>query len=274
MKKSFLFSFVLLICGNVITAQTTKTLKRSVELQMPKEAGDDNAGSNGACVVWHPVQKKYYAAMAGNMNYPLAVFNESGKRLSSNNMTTMIDLRGLWYNPIKKSICGNGYDDNGWFHYVLDPKGAVLDINSDIAEMTQPNSQCVGAFNPDGNEVMFLTGNRIALYSNVGSLNGHIDLHLGLSEKDDIGEEFNPTDEIPDAYNYTSVIYTGIKNAEVGVLNIDKNQIELYDLKTGFLTTILTLPKSQVTYRTFSFSYSNSLYWLYNKTTREWTSYK
>jgi len=241
---------------------------------MPKENGDEDAGSNGATVAWHPVQGKYYAAMAGNTNYPLAIFNSSGKRLSSDNMATMADVRGLWYNPIKKTICGNGYGNTGWFQYVLDPKGAVLDIKTDIPEMVQPNSQAVGVLNIKSNEVMFLDANRVALYSNVGSFNKHINLHFGLTQKDDIGEEFEPADETPDGYNYTTAIYTGLKGAEIGVLNTDKKQIELYDFNKGFLTTILTLPESQTVYPSFAFAFSNGMYWLYNKVSRTWTSYK
>lgn len=241
---------------------------------MPKETGEENAGTNGASVVWHPVQNKYYAAMAGNPNYPLAIFNETGKRLSSENMTTQVDLRGLWYNPLKKTICGNGFGNTGWFHYELDPKGTVLDKVIDIDEKAQPNTQCVGTFNTGSNEVIFLNGNQVSLYSNIGSLNKQQDLRLGLTEKDDIGEQFEPEDETPKEYNYTTVIYTGLKGAELGLLNIEKNQIELYDFKKGFLTTVLKLPGSQVTYPAFCFAFTNNMYWFYNKETRVWTSYK
>ena len=66
---------------------------------------------------------------------------------------------------------------------------------------------------------MFLDANRVALYSNVGSFNKHINLHFGLTQKDDIGEEFEPADETPDGYNYTTAIYTGLKGAEIGFFN-------------------------------------------------------
>jgi len=274
MKKLFLVTTLFIFYGNLLIAQTTKSLKKSLELRMPKDAGDADAGSNGASVVWHPVQNKYYAAMAGNIKYPLAVFNETGKRLSSENMVTSVDLRGLWYNPIKKTLCGNGYGSIGWFHYILDPKGTVLNVDTDIQDMAQPNNQCVGTFNTGSNEVMFLNGNRVSLYSNIGSLNKDINLRLGLTEKDDIGEKFQSSDETPEEYNYTSVIYTGQKGAELGLLNIEKNQIELYDFETGFLTSVLKVPESQVIYPAFCFAFSNGQYWLYNKETRIWTSYK
>lgn len=274
MKRIFLFLTVFIFCGSLITAQPVRTLKKTLELRMPKNVGEENAGTNGASLVWHPVQSKYYAAMAGNTNYPLAIFNETGKRLSSDNMNTRVDLRGIWYNPIKKTICGNGYGNIGWFHYVLDPRGTVLDVETDIDESAQPNAQCVGTFNVGTNEVMFLNGNRVSLYSNIGSLNSNINLRLGLTVKDDIGEEFEPADETPEEYNYTTVIYTGQKGAELGMLNVEKRQIELYDSNKGHLTAILKIPEAQVVYPAFCFAYSNNMYWLYDKETRTWTSYK
>ncbi len=273
-KNIFLFLATTLLWNTVVTAQTTRTLKKVSEFKMPKTAEDSMPGKNGASIVWHTLQKKYYASMAGNSQFPLAVFNETGKRLSSENLTAMIDVRGLWFNPQKELLCGNGYNDNGWFHYILDPKGTVNDVEVDIAEMAQPNAQCVGTYNSKSNEVMFLNGNQVSLYSNVGSANNKVNLRFGLAKKDDIGEMFEMSTLTPEDYNYTVVIYSGIKNAELGVLNIEKNQIELYGFDEGFLNTVLKLPESQVTYSAFNFAYTNGMYWFFDKETRVWTSYK
>ena len=164
--------------------------------------------------------------MAGNSQFPLAVFDETGKRLSSEDLTAKIDVRGLWYNPQKKLLCGNGFSNNGWFHYILNPQGVVLNMNVDIDEMAQPNEQCVGTYNPKSNEVMFLNGNQVSLYSNIGSSNSEVNLRFGLTKKDGIGEIFEMSTLTPEDYNNTVVIYTGIKNGELGVLNIEKKQIE------------------------------------------------
>ena len=101
-----------------------------------------------------------------------------------------------------------------------------------------------------------------------------MNLRFGLAKKDDIGEMFEMSTLTPEDYNYTVVIYSGIKNAELGVLNIEKNQIELYGFDEGFLNTVLKLPESQVTYSAFNFAYTNGMYWFFDKETRVWTSYK
>src|SRR5258705_5019326 len=78
MKKIFFSLFLML--PFLLEAQVEKTLKRTIELKMPgqvfksKSTGEDSIpGTRGGAVVWHPVQKKYYAAFVGNERYPLAV---------------------------------------------------------------------------------------------------------------------------------------------------------------------------------------------------------
>ena len=156
MKK---FIFLLSIaCPLFLQAQLVKTLKKSIELKMPgkvfasKINGEDSLpGKRGGAVIWHPLQKKYYAVFAGNQTYPLAVFDFAGKRLSGDDLTTLEDLRGLWYNPTLKKICGNGYNDNGWFSYKLDAKGIPAEAEIYAAGMNQPGEQSVGVFNTDLN---------------------------------------------------------------------------------------------------------------------------
>ena len=66
-----------MIC-NIGNAQTTKvnasnakTLSQVMKLKISASHG----GSNGASVAWNPVSKKYYAAMAGNRDFPLEIFD-------------------------------------------------------------------------------------------------------------------------------------------------------------------------------------------------------
>jgi hypothetical protein len=260
---------------STIIAQAPRALKKVMELKMPLTAEDDMPGTRGASVVWHPVQKKYYASFAGNKDYPMAVFNATGKRLSSENQTTLIDTRGLWYNPVKKQVCGNGYSDNGWFSYKLNPLGLVSEINNDFTGLNQPGDQSVGAYNIAKKQVIFLFGSEIWSY-NAADASLAADktiLHWGLTAKDGIAEDDNVA-ETPEGYNATSLIYTGLPNAEAGVLNIVDKQIELYNIKTGFLTRKLQLPDDAPAEATFNFAYANGMYWLFDMTTRIWIGYK
>ena len=255
-------------------AQAPRTLKKVTELKMPKTAEDEMPGTRGASVVWHPLQKKYYASFAGNKDFPMAVFNVTGKRVSSENQTTLIDTRGLWYDPVKKQICGNGFDDNGWFSYKLNPLGLVGEINFDFEGLNQPNAHSVGTYNIAKRQVMFLNGSEIWSYNADATVaENKTILHWGLTAKDGIAEDEDVT-ETPEGYNATTVIYTGLPNAEAGVLNIVDRQIELYNIKTGFLARKLKLPDEAPAEATFNFAFTNGIYWLFDMTTRTWIGYK
>ncbi len=282
MKKVF-FLTLLFAAGALFTGAQVggRSLKKVMELKMPKTADDDMPGTRGASVVWHPVQKKYYASFAGNAGYPHAVFSATGKRLSDDALNTQVDTRGLWYDPKAKKIRGNGYADNGWFSYKLDLKtGIPTEYNVDFEGTNQPNEQCVGAFNPVKNEVLFLNGDNIVVYDAANAqekTSGSITLHWGRTKTQGLAQKEEGEEEMtgpPDGYNNTAIIFSGIAGAEVGVLNTNDRQIELYNIKTGFMTQKLKLPSDAVAETSFNFAYTNGIYWLFNIEERKWVGYK
>jgi hypothetical protein len=280
MRKLFLTLLVSL--PFLLNAQVVKTLKKTIELKMPGVAvpslvtGEDSLpGKRGGAVAWHPVQKKYYAAFAGNRTFPLAVFDTKGKRLSGENQTTMEDLRGLWYNPKTKTIGGNCYSDYGWFNYKLDAKGIPVESEIYAAGMNQPGDQSIGVYNAQSNHVYFLYGQEIYVYNAeaMQEEDSTIRLYPGISKKEDVDVD-DDGETLSEDYNYNAVIYTGIPKAEFGLLNITENQVELYNKKTGLMTQKLKLPVDVKTYGAFNFSYANGTYWVFDMDTRIWTGYK
>jgi hypothetical protein len=286
MKKIILL--LIAVYPLLLQAQVVKTLKKSIELKMPgkvyltqgdgkeKKAGEDSLpGTRGGAVIWHPVQKKYYAAFAGNQTYPLAVFDITGKRLSDEDLTCMIDLRGLWYNPKLKKICGNGHYDIGWFSYTLDTKGIPLENEVYAAGMNQPGKQSIGVFNAKSNMVYFLEGQNIFVYNEEGMQeeDSTIRLYAGISKKEDIDED-DDAEYLSEDYSYNVLIYTGNPKTEFGLLNVTERQVELYNRKTGFMTQKLKLPADMATWPAFNFSYANGIFWAFDQDTRIWTGYK
>jgi len=280
MKK--IFFCLLFIFPILINAQLVKTLKKTIALKMPGISvpsivtGEDSLpGKRGGSVVWHPIQKKYYAAFAGNMTFPLAVFDANGKRLSGVDQTTLEDTRGLWYNPKLKKICGNGYADIGWFSYKLNLKGIPEESEIYAAGMNQPGEQCIGVYNTKSDMVCFLYGQNIYMYSAdaMQEEDSTLRLYPGISKKENIDED-DDGETLSEDYNYNVLIYTGIPKAEFGLLYITENQVELYNKKTGLMTQKLILPSDLTTYNAFNFSYSNGTYWAFNMDTRIWTGYK
>lgn len=251
-----------------------KTLKKAITLTMPRTVDDEMPGTRGACVAWHPVQKKYYAAMAGNIGFPLGVFDVTGKRLSPDSLNCNADVRGLWYNPQKKELQGNSYSDYGWFRYVVNGKGIPVKTTIFLEGKNQPDNNSVGAFNPTKQQVLFLFGNDIFFYSVQGEESGQsLTINWGRTKTDGVSEEGEEIWTSED-YNSTTVVYTGIKGAELGFVNTTESQIELYNITDGFLTRKLKLPDGATINTTFNFAYANGMFWLFNIEKRTWTGYK
>jgi hypothetical protein len=276
MKKLPLLLMIGLLAFSFSNAQVkTKTLKKVAELLMPKTVDDDMPGTRGASVAWHPVQKKYYAVMAGNMAYPIAAFDATGKRVSGQNDEAMIDVRGLWYNPTSKRIEGNAYGENGWFYYKLNSLGMIESHEVLFEGQNQPTEQCVGAYNPTDKKIMFLNGSQVYYYdiSNATAGGDALILHWGRVAKDGESEDEEPT-EPSENHNSSTIVFTGVAGAEIGALNTDIKQIELYNKKDGFMTQILKLPDTATTEGMFNFAFANGIYWLFDMETRIWTGYK
>ena len=282
MKKTLLLILAFVSGTTFAVAQVSgRSLKKVMELQMPRTTDDDMPGTRGASVAWHPVQKKYYASFAGNAGYPHAVFNMTGKRISGDELNTDVDTRGLWYNAKTKKISGNGYASNGWFNYTLDPKtGIPSQYNIEFEGTNQPNDQCVGTYNPLANEVLFLDGDNVVAYSAADAKEkdgSRITLHWGRTKSQGVAEKKEGEEDVtgpPEGYNKTTIIFSGIAGAEIGVLNTIDRQVELYNGKTGFMTQKLKIPEDAVLEESFNFAYANGIYWLFNIEERKWIGYK
>jgi hypothetical protein len=271
MKYLFSVSLVLAFKTSFLLAQPAKLLKPVMKLQMPKEGG-----SNGGSVVWHPVQKKYYAAMAGNASFPLAIFDSKGSMLSGDTLNTKFDVRGLWYNTNTAVIEGNAYNEGGWFAYNLNAKGIPSDLKLLKEGLNQPNENSVGAYDVKTKKVYFLNEGSIAVYNAVsGKEEKKIKINFGVkaSAKQTQKEEPDSEDSyIQEDYN-TTAVFTNIAGAEFGLMNVVTLQIELYN-KQGYLVRTFILPDEAPAVNRFNFAYTNGIWWLFNKEERAWYGYK
>jgi hypothetical protein len=250
-----------------------RELKKRIDLLMPMPMDDTYKGTRGGSVVWNPVLKKYYAVFAGNKGYPLGIFDATGKLLSDIDQEAKIDHRGLWYVPETKTIMGNGYDSIGWFKYQLDAKGNLISVKELFPGLNQPDEQAVGTYNFMEKNVLFLSGTTIKKYNlRTAKEIGSKQLHIGKTANDK-NSELDPQ-ELPEGYNTTSVIFTGISGGEIGLLNSENRQIELYNYKTGFLTYQLNLPLETPVEMSFNFAYTNGIFWLFDISERTWRGYK
>nr|WP_294905439.1 hypothetical protein [uncultured Lacibacter sp.] len=230
-------------------------------------------GANGAAVVYHPQEKLYYAAQAGNMVFPLVIFNANGKVVSADDQQTLIDVRGLWYNPKTKKLEGNAYNEFGWFSYELNSEGQPTSVINKKEGMYQPDQNSAGVLNTEDNEVLFLNALNIACYTVDGvDKRKNIKLNFGATSTGDAVDI--SIESFEETYNVRSMVYTGIKGAEIGLLNVVKKQVELYNIKTGYMSQVIKLPIEFEVERFFNFSYANGIYWVFDKQKRKWNGYK
>lgn len=272
LNKTLLLAFVLLFTS-FIQAQP-RMLKKVMELAMPKNAEDENSGIKGASVCWNPVSKKYYAAFSGSKNFPLGVFDAAGKLISDTSLTAMQDVKGLWYDPSAKKICGNAANDAGWFSYTLNNKGIPTSVKNELTGMHQPDENSTGAFDTASSSVYFLDKGKLIFYSFAkGLFIKKTPIHWGQPKVSGPGEFENEDNENTD-YNHTTVVFTGIPDAQSGLLNVKRNRIELYDNTDGYLQQILLLPEDDFTgSRSFNFAYANGIYWLFDIYKRIWLGF-
>jgi hypothetical protein len=272
--KRIVSAFVLIvIAAGFSPLQAQKKLKPVITIQLPE--GD---GSNSAAIVWHPIQKKYYTSMAGNAIYAMGVYNAMGKPVQEN-VDAEYDYRGMWYNPVSKRIEFNCYDSGGIGHLLLDAKGKIDSKVIDFEGMNQPDNQCVGVYHTASNSIIYLS----ALYSveKYNPKNGNVmlpfcNLHVGCKTKAEADEMDSDTEATRwEGRNPSSVQYTGMPKAELAILNVDDRTIELYDQKTGLLTkTAFSIPESVTIHLNFNFSYTNGIWWFFNKDERKWVGCK
>ncbi len=274
MKQLCLFITLVVLLSARISAQengepTSQTLQKVISLKIDR-AGNTDA----AAVAWHPVQKKYYAAQAG-MDAPMMVFDEKGKKIAATGLKTGVDVRGFWYNPAARTLQVTTAGNAGWYEYALDDRGVPENRRKIGIETSQQDLQAVGAYAAGMNSVYFFDHNTASVESRMlTGLPGatKIKLHLGSALKDNISDE--AIAKRKSRYNQTTIVYTGIAHAEIGLLNIADKQVELYDGETGLMTQVLKLPPSAPTSASLNFSYSNNIYWLYDKAAKEWDGYK
>lgn len=274
MKKMFSFFMTMALVAGFFPLQAQKTLSPAVTIQMPE--GD---GSNSAAVIWHPGTKKYYTSMVGNAIYAMGIYNANGKPYKEN-IDAENDYRGFWYNPVSKRIEFNCYDSGGIGYLKLDGRGLISSKEVIFYGMNQPSSQCVGVYHPTGNNIIYLNPETYAVekYSAKDGLpNGTLTtIRVGCKKESEATEMDADTETSRwESRNINSVQYTGMAKAELAILNYDDRIVELYDQKTGLMSSkFFKIPESVTIHLNFNFCYNNGMWWFFNKDERKWVGCK
>jgi len=217
-------------------------------------------GTNASAVVWEPVQKFYITLIAGNSDFPLEVFDGSGKCLFSD--VVKLDSRGMWYNPKTKRIEINAYDDSGWAYVKFNEKFNYHAIDVFYEGMHQPEYNACGTYYPKKKSVIFLNEADMS-----------IDLYRYKNPKKISKIKLDLRQDNMTEYNTTSLGFTGKKGYEFVLLNVERHLLDFFDSK-GQYAGSTELPGSAITNGMFRFAYANDRVFLYDIDERTWTAYK
>lgn len=273
MNKLFLSSILLFTFYSSLPAQTVRQLRKTFEMKMPKGQGD-----NGGTVAMNLKNRYFYATIAGNKTYSMAYFNAIGEMMSPPDLSLLADVRGMWYNPVLKTMQGNGFGNTGWLNYVLDESGVPYDVKPFLSGQLQPYPNSVGQYNQRENVVYFLKGSTVVTYDAATGKEVKEKTYLlktGYSKKvpPPAGLVIDSS-KVLSQYNSTTVVYTGIMNAEFGLLNVDTKEIELYSKTDGLMGQKFKLPADAAVKNKLNFSFSNNVYFLYDSFKRSWIGYR
>jgi hypothetical protein len=258
-----------------VMATAQPLIQNSLSLEMPK-GNDTYGGYNSGDVVWHPGLKCYYATMIGNKTYPMARFSTSGTVIETKNAVGA-DIRGLWYNLKTKKLQFNAYNKNGWGNIPLSAKGEIGEAAITNEGLNQPSDNAVGRYDAKKNVVYFFDADKQAIvsYNATTTAQGKtINIFLGAAKATEKITDKEKKKLLLKSYN-SDPVFTGIANREIAFLNVDTKTIEFYNLKTGLLTHRRILPTIDFDlHSSFSFGFSNKMFWLFNKEKRTWHSFK
>jgi hypothetical protein len=253
-------------------AQSTREIRKAITLTMPKGNGD-----NGGTVAVNLRNRNLYATIVGNKTYSLAFFNNTGEMVSPPDLALLADVRGLWYNPAAKTFQANTFGGN-WVTYVMDDAGIPYDVKPQFTNVPQPLANSIAAFNQRENVVYFLKGATVAavdIATGKPVPEKKYSLKIGYTKKAPAPADFKAdSTKVPSNYNSTTVIYTGITNAEFGLLNLTTKEIELYSKQDGLLYQKLKLPKEASPAEKFNFAYANGIYFVFDRQKRAWVGYR
>lgn len=242
-----------------VHAQKAVTAKQKMKVVIP-----DGSGTNAASIAWNPKNKTYYTCYAGNSTFPLYMFSKKGK--ITNTMTTRIDTRGFWFNENQNRLEGTAWNGAGYgpgyFYRTVDKKGVPgEDQYVKFPSMQEVPDYCIPAYDKDRDELVYIDQNFITRFSHKdGSEVGSVNLKLpsGVSWED---------------INMTTVIYTGKKGEEYGVLDFVVGKVYLFDMTSGNVTKTVTLPAEAPDPHYYCFAYANGMFWTYSTLSRTWYAY-
>jgi len=237
-----------------LAAQPVRQIKPATELISGRAPG-----GMGVSVVWNPGMKRYYAAVSGNGERWLFMYDEKGKALKSPYLLPF-DPGSLWLEGAGKILKSYASGMEGLYVIHL-REGLPAYAENIFYALHNPVAIGNGAWAGRKKEMWYYHDKAIFRYK-IRHAHHRPPLHLDI---DDFDNELNSM----------GVVYTGIRNAEIGLYDRGQHRILLYNSRSGRCTKILQIlddngPKPLCG----DFAYTNGLFWLYSRETGNWHGYR
>lgn len=257
MKNTILSYCITIICSiQILNAQKTPLAYPEYEFTYYVQ-GD--GGANGLTVTYNPDNGYYYCIQAGNADFPLEVFTNTGTAYYAT--TAKVDARGFWYNPQKKCFEGTQFVSGAFMMYPNSegiPSNPIFAPNS--SKFVPPIDQSVVVCNLKKKELYAYNDGLIYVYNQNS---------FALKKKIKVTK-------LPVSYDYINpyaLIYTGYKNYEFALYDAGTYQLLFLNSKGVFTKSIQT-PVDAPYADYFRLGFCNDRLFMYDGDTRSWTCYK
>jgi len=253
-KNSIFFSCIFILSGITANAQPVEQIRPSMKL-----ASEGIRGGMGVSVVWNPPLNRYYAAVSGTGEKWLIIYNQQGKPIKKP-YSLPFDPGSLWLEGSGKVLKSYASGMEGLYVIHL-REGLPAYFENIFHSLHNPVAIGNGAWARHRREMWYYHDKTIFRYK---TKHAHHRPPLNLN-----------IDDFENELNSMGLIYTGIKNREIGIYDRGQHRILLYSAKTGRCRNILQImdetgPKPICG----DISYANGYYWLYDRETGIWHGYR
>lgn len=216
-------------------------------------------GGMGVSVVWNPGLKKYYAAVSGNVERWLFMYDQNGKAIKPPYLLPF-DPGSLWLEAGGKMLKSYASGMEGLYVIHL-REGMPAYAENIFYSLHNPVAIGNGAWAGRRKEMWYYHDKAIFRYK-IRHAHHRSPLQLDI-------------DEFENELNSMGMVYTGIRGIEIGLYDRGQHRILLYNSRSGRCTRILQIldengPKPICG----DFAFTNGLFWLYNRESGIWHGYR
>jgi hypothetical protein len=224
-----------------------------------KLVSDGVRGGMGVSVVWHPLINRYYTAVSGTGENWLIIYNHEGKTIKKPYLLPF-DPGSLWMENSGKALKSYASGMEGLYVIHLQ-EGNPAYFENIFYSLHNPVAIGNGVWVRHRKELCYYHDKTIFRYK-TRHVNHRAPITLMI-------------DDYENELNSMGIIYTGIRNKEIGFYDHGQHRIMLYSAKSGRCTSILQImdetgPKPLCG----DIAYANGYYWLYDRETGNWHGYR